>query len=125
MSHQQNSPRIPSPATPQPNAGEGQSNLISTSDFRATLDDEFERHLQTRSGEDWQVRDFLHDYSQFKDRPVKQLFRSTVEYVVFQPPSTFQSIEPAEEPDTRTFSQALNDLQTALRKDDPGCMRFW
>ncbi len=125
MSNQQHSPQIFSPATRHPDAGEGQSNLINISDSRPIFDDEFERQLQMQSGEDSQVRVLLHDYRHFKDRPVKQLFRSIVEYVVFQPPSTFQSITSTEELDMRTFSKALNDLQAALKKDDPGCVRFW
>ena len=125
MSHQHDSPQIPFPATRHPDAGEDQSNLVSISDSRGIFDDEFERQLQTQSGEDSQLRALLHDYSLFKNRPVKHLFRSILEYIVFQPPSTFQSITPTEEPDMRTFCKALNDLRAALRKDDTGCVRFW
>ena len=125
MSHQQDSPQILSPATPHPDAGEGQSNLVSISDSRGLLDDGFERRLQTQSEEDSQVRGFLRDYAYIKNRPVKKTFQSIFDYVVFRPPSTFRSIESTEDPDSRTFSRILNDLQAALRKEDLGCVRFW
>ena len=125
MSHQEDSPLIDSPATRHPGAGEGQSNLVSISDSRDILDDEFRRQLDTQWGHDTQEDDFRYIYAGFERRPAKQFFQSIVEYIVFQPPSTFQSFESTEEPDMRTFSQALNDLRAALRKDDPGCVRFW
>ena len=116
---------LPPPSTRHQDHEEGQSDAINGDDPRRVFEDDFELQLRAQSGEDSQVRAFLHDYSHFKNCSAKQLLRPILDYTVFQPPSTFRSITPTEGLDKRTFSNALNDLRDDLRKDNPGCVRIW
>ena len=98
--------------------------------------DELERKLESKYLDNTDIQAFLNDYAQFKDRPGLEVFKSMVEFELFQPPFTFESSlfslmssgqrQGHASFDKKTsFSHLVGSLRTALNAGATGCARFW
>lgn len=98
--------------------------------------DDLERKLQSKYLDNTDIQAFLNDYAQFKDRPGLEVFKSMVEFDLFQPPFTSESPlfslttsgqrQGHASFDKKTsFSHLVGSLRTALNAGATGCARFW
>ena len=98
--------------------------------------DELERKLQPKCLDNTDIQAFLRDYAQFKDRPGLVVFKSMVEFELFQPPFTFESPlfslassgqrQGHASVDKKTsFYHLVGSLRTALNAGATECARFW
>jgi len=100
--------------------------------YRTKPDDELVRRLRCRARNSSEIRAFLRNYSQCKNRSSNRLFESMLSYSLFESPRLFwplSLITPTtsgtEGPEAQTFSSDLETLRPALRMGNRESVRFW